>query len=401
MSGPRSTGGPRRLLFISNLFPDTHENYRGQDNAEVLRRLVARGWQVRAVAPRPVLWPRLAGHRWANRTARPDEAAMQPCYPLYRYLPKIGGLANHLLLRHALRRVLPKIAESFSPEVALCSWAFPDTVAAAPLLRAAGVPFCGLVQGTDVHGYLASPRRRRLIVEALGGAHGVICRSGDLGRRLAGAGVARDRLHTIYNGVDTGLFRPGDQAAARAAVGMEGPGPWLLYIGNFYPVKNPELAVAALARLRMQPEFSNARLALIGGGPQIETVREAAGRLGIAEALHFIGRLPSAQVAEYLRAADVLVIPSRNEGLPNVLLESLASGCPVVSTRVGGIAEVLKEPHFGRLVPSGDAAAMTAALAGLLADPPARRTIAAHGATFTWDRCVDQVEALLHGCAAG
>lgn len=384
-----------RLLFISNLFPDTAERYRGQDNAEVLRRLVARGYEVRVISPRPVLWPKRRGSQWADRTARPDEAAMAPVYPLYRYLPKIGGLANHLFLRAALRPVVAEVMATFRPEVVLCSWAFPDTVAAAPLLRAAEVPFVGLVQGTDVHGYLASARRRRLIVGALTLAETVICRSGDLGRRLAEAGVPADRLRTVYNGVDMAVFHPEEVAAARQSLGWTGPGPWLLYVGNFYTVKNPGLAVEALRRLRQQPAAANARLVMVGGGPLEDAVRAQATAAGLGDAVVLAGRKTAVEVATHLQAADALVISSHNEGLPNVLLEALACGCPVVSTRVGGIAEVLREGEVGHLVPPNDAPALADALTRLLATPPARADVATLGATFTWDRAVSAYEETL------
>ena len=106
--------------------------------------------------------------------------------------------------------------------------------------------------------------------------------------------------------------------------------------------------------------------------------------MGIAARVFWAGAQKPAQVARYLRACDVLCLPSLNEGMPNVLLEALASGKPVAATNVGGIAEVLNQPKLGKLVASDDAGEMASALNDILSRTPDEAEIARTGRTYSW-----------------
>src|SRR5213075_2894096 len=99
-------------------------------------------------------------------------------------------------------------------------------------------------------------------------------------------------------------------------------------------------------------------LVMIGDGPLAEKARQLAGRIGTRAQVVFAGRHDPASVARHMQAADVLALPSWNEGVPNVILEAFACGLPVVASRVGGIAEVLDQPALGTLVAAGNCDAL-------------------------------------------
>ncbi len=379
-----------RILFHSNLFPDEAENYRGQDNANLLHRL-AEAAQIRVIAPRP----RLPLLPFPSVHAREADAPFQPVFPHYRYIPKLGSAFNHHLLRAAVRKPFEAAVASFRPDVLLASWAYPDTCAVVPLARQHGLPVVAITQGSDVHIHLRMPLRRRLIPKAFASCRKVITRSARLGKLLEDAGVAPEKLQAVYNGVDPAVFHPGDTAAARQVLGLPASKPHLLYVGNYYPVKNPFLLLQALSRVRQEMPAADVQLLMVGEGPLQGRVESSIRELGLAGAVHLLGRKTSAGVADLMRAANLLCIPSDNEGLPNVLLEAFSCGLPVVSTDVGGIHEVLNQPQLGQLVPVGDASAMTRAIRERLAQAADTDRIVQHAAPFSWERTVQTYRDIL------
>lgn len=356
-----------KLLFVSNLFPDATAPGHGQINATVLHQL-ARHCEIRVIAPRPVL----PFKSWRGCLPREQDRRFQPLYIRTFYIPKFGGPWNHRLMARALREPVRRVRAEFPFEVVLGAWVYPDACALdllAPELRA---PLVAIAQGTDVHSYLQMPLRRHAIVQALSRAAATITRSKDLSTRLHEAGVPFLKLRPIYNGVDTAIFRPAEALAARKELGLPPDARMLLYVGNFLPVKNPLLLVGAHAKLA-RTSAEPCELVMIGSGPLEKQIRHLANAGGFAANVRLVGRKAPAEVARYMQAADVLCVPSKQEGVPNVILEAFACGLRTVATRVGGIPEVLDKPFLGRLVPSADMDALAEALGQTLMAPPRPR----------------------------
>ena len=303
------------------------------------------------------------------------------------YIPKIGSRWNHRLIAGKLRPVIKEMA----PSQVLSSWIYPDSCAVSLLSGELGFPFVSIAQGSDVHQYLKMPVRRGIIVDALRKASAVITRSGELARLLAEAGVAREKLHPVYNGIDFDVFKPGDQARARQELGLPAKGKVVLFVGNFVPIKNPLLLIEACSRLNSSGEPSH--LAMIGGGPLEMEARALAKKLAVP--VTFAGRKRAAEVAAYMRAADLLCVPSKNEGVPNVILEAFASGLPVLASRVGGIPEVLAHDYLGKLMEPDNLQELADCLGEILGKEPQREIIRQHGLQFSWERASSAYSELL------
>ena len=381
-----------RLLFVSNLFPDTREPYRGLDNATVLHHLNAQ-WDIRALALRPTL-----PFRSGTWSARVEDSRLQPQFLATPYLPKIGSRWNHRLMARALRAPLREIHSRFPFDVVLSSWIYPDSCAVAQLSGELGFPFVAIAQGSDVHQYLQHPVRRKIIAREMPGASAVIARSAELARLLGEAGLDPATLHTIYNGVNRALFRPAERAAARQALNLQQDVQIILFVGNFYPIKNPLLLIEAHSQVCDDNTLSRTKLIMLGDGPLAGNARALGDQLHFGPNVVLAGRKSAAEVARYMQAADVLCVPSVNEGVPNVVLEAFACGLPVVASRVGGIPEVHPGETCGRLV-EPRLATVAAALRAVLREPPATAPIAAHGAQFTWERTAAEYHALLLAAA--
>jgi len=379
----------KRLLFISNLFPDTREPYRGLDNATVLHHLSNR-WQIRAIGLRPSL-------PWRRTVHRPREidAPFQPEFLRIPYVPKIGSRVNHLLMARTLSRHLARLRSEF--DLLLSAWIYPDSCAVSRVARELELPFASIAQGSDVHQYLRIPARRAVIARHLPQAKAIITRSAELARLLETAGIPGPRLHPVYNGVDRSCFHAGNREAARRELGLQGDAPVVLFVGNFYDIKNPLTLLYAHSLLATEPDLENCTLLLVGGGLVGKQMRTFAEQLGTASRVHFAGRHDARGVALRMQAADVLCLPSDNEGVPNVILEAFTCGLPVVASRVGGIPEVHTSEALGQLVPPRDSHALAAALAGVIRNPPSRHTILEHAHQFTWERAADGYHRLLEG----
>jgi teichuronic acid biosynthesis glycosyltransferase TuaC len=370
-----------KLLFISNLFPDAGEPNRGLVNARLLRHLAA--WaEIRVLSPRPALAGWWSGEEQGK--SLPEDARFAPRYPKVPYIPKVGSRFNDWLFALRLKSSLLASRKDFSFDVVLCSWLYPDATAVARLAKAMDFPFVAVAQGSDVHQYLGMPSRCRRIVSAVNQSTTTVARSLELARLLRDAGVKKEKLQVIYNGVETEVFKPGNQADERDALGLPLTAKIILYVGNLLPVKNPRLALESLAKLTVLDPAMEPRLIMVGMGPLEASLKQDAETLGIAARVIWAGAQKPVQVAKYLRACDVLCLPSLNEGMPNVLLEALATGKPVVATNVGGIAEILNRPELGKLVASQDAEQMAAALHTILSIKPAEAEIAQIGRAYSW-----------------
>ncbi len=170
----------------------------------------------------------------------------------------------------------------------------------------------------------------------------------------------------IYNGVDTDVFRPGPGDPVRSELGIPAGAFVAGIVGRLDPIKDHPTLFRAFARLR--ESVPEARLLVVGDGPERARLEEEAG-----EGVIFLG--DRADVPEILRALDVFVLSSRNEGISNTILEAMATGLPVVATDVGGNPELVLEGQTGTLVPAADPAALAAALARYAGDPALGETV--------------------------
>lgn len=210
-------------------------------------------------------------------------------------------------------------------------------------------------------------------------------------------GVQAGRIRQIYNGVDQTLFYPRRGARPNLAPpGFIPPDGMLIgTVGRLADVKDQPTLVRAFARaLRTRPDFrERLRLVIVGDGPLRPRV-EACIR---AEGIESLVWLPGDRddVPDLLRALDVFVLPSLGEGISNTILEAMATGLPVIATRVGGNPELVDEGVTGTLIPAADAAALADAIEVYLQDEARMHQQGAAGHVkvsrgFTWERCVDE-----------
>jgi glycosyltransferase involved in cell wall biosynthesis len=184
-------------------------------------------------------------------------------------------------------------------------------------------------------------------------------------------GIPPDRVHLIPNGIDLGHFRPAadnEKQALRRTLGL-GVAPVVLYVGRLSQEKNPAGLLAAWELVRR--EFPDAQLVIVGAGPLEGLLRSSVADGTAAGSVRIVGA--SDDVLSWYRASDLFVLPSLIEGLSNSLIEAMACGLPVVSTRVSGSEDVFAAGNIGELVATGETEALADGIGRLLADPDSRR----------------------------
>ena len=349
-----------------------------------LRRLVGSG-EVASLVVAPVPWFPSADRRfgrYATFARVPQEErrhGITVLHPRYALIPKVGMAPAPALMYASLRGCLERVLrERFQFDIIDAHYFYPDGVAAVMLAERLGKPAVITARGTDVNLIADHRLPRRWIRWAAERAAGIVAVSEALRARLIDLGIAAKRIRVLRNGVDLELFAPRPHETARRELGLSVDGTVVLSVGQLVPAKAFELVIRAVAPV---PE---ATLVIVGDGPETAALRRLAERIGVAGRVRFLGAMPQEKLPAVYSAADVLVLASGREGFPNVLLEALACGTPVVATAVGGTPEIVASPAAGRLVEERSAEALSAALRDLLADPPPRAAVRAYAERFGW-----------------
>ena len=372
-----------KLLTFTTLYPNAKRPAHGVFVENRLRHLVASGEaEVRVIAPVPFV-PQLPGLPASYRVlsdvpAREERHGIAIRHPRYLLLPKVSMHAAPFSLYAAAKRHLSTLQVSgYDFDLIDAHYFYPDGVAAILLARHFGKPVVITARGSDVTKLPQYRLPRKMILWAAREAAGIITVSASLKTDLMKLGVSEAKIRVLRNGVDLAMFHPTDRVAARERYGFTGTS--LLSVGHLIPRKGHDLAIEALAHI------ADARLTIVGDGPEHGNLQRLAKRIGVADRVTFLGQVAHEKLADLYTAADLTLLLSTQEGWANVLLESMACGTPVVATDAGGTSEVITAPVAGELVYERSPQVVAAAIDRLLrrrAKPEAVRSFAEQ---FSWD----------------
>ncbi len=355
-----------------------------------------------------------------------DVFVVQPAYPKLRMLQPRRFLARQsgrlpglpFPVTHVNYPAVPVLSRAFngrtcaaqlapqvraaSPDLMLAYHIYPEANAALHVARRLGIPAIAGAVGSDICD-LPGPVLRRQTRQTLASAALVLTKSNHLRSQVLEFGVPASKVRTILNGCDAETFRLQDRRAARTRLGIAEDTRLVAFTGNLVPVKGLQYLIEAAASLI--DSGRKITVVLIGQGPQEPALRALCSRRNISASVLFAGSCAPARVSEWLAAADVFCLPSISEGCPNVLLEALSCGRPVVASEVGGVPELVGA-GCGILVPPRSPARLADALDRALNrrwDEPAiasrvRRSWA-DMARETVDACVEVIRAARLGWA--
>lgn len=271
-------------------------------------------------------------------------------------------------------------------------FAYPDGYAASLLGRWLGLPFTVTLRGTEAR-LAKQPAFRKRMAMALHSAARVFSVSDSLRQLALSLGIPEAKTQVVGNGVDTMKFHAIDKAAARIKLGLPADAPVLISIGGLVERKGFHRVIDCLPALL--ENFPTLHYLIVGGpspeGDMGAQLRAQVAKLSLDKHVTFTGPMESDVLKNLLSAADVFVLATRNEGWANVFLEAMACGLPVITTDVGGNAEVVCKPELGAISPFGDQAALQQALSAALERKWDHSKIIAYAEENAWDSRIAQL----------
>ena len=343
-----------KVTLVTPIFPIPAQPYRGHSEYEIILALTKRA-DVNVICPFP-RYPKWFQPTYDHR--HPDLSYSPPGvtarYFEYPALPGVTRCINGLVCA----RYLEPYFRECMPDVACNFWLYPEGYATVAVARRLGIPAVIGSIGSDLNRYV-DPASRWLTRLAMKRATFVVTKSEHLRQRAIQMGVSADKVRTIRNGCNPGVFHLRDRSAARAQLAIDDKAELVLFVGRLDTAKGIEELLEAFASLASHRP--NLRLAFVGDGPGGDHLRSKTKHLALEDRITLNGACSSQEVAHWLAAANVLALPSYNEGYPNVVIEALSCGRPVIATNVGGILELVND-ESGILIAPRDSRALAAAI---------------------------------------
>lgn len=372
-----------KIATLSSLYPSKSQPGKGvfienrtahlQKSADV---------EVRVIAPVP--WFPFSSRRfgayanYARAPANDLRNGMSVDYPRYLVVPKLGmSLAPLLMAIGILGTFRELIRNGHDFDIIDAYYFYPDGVAAALVGKWMNKPVVINALGTDVNVIPRYRVPRALIIWASNYASAITTVSRALRQELLNLGISGEKIHVNLHGVDHAQFTPpttplpqGDRPQRKART--------LLCVGNLLEAKGQHLAIESLLHLK---DF---RLVLVGEGEYEDKLRQQVSNLQLEDRVQFAGHVDHAKLVSYYSTSDALIIPSLREGIPNVILESLACGTPVIATNVGGIPEIINSGVAGILLDDRTPMAIANAVHQLFENYPSIHDVVEFSRQFTW-----------------
>src|SRR5271157_2364060 len=385
-----------RILTFTSLFPNVTDPNFGififQRTAHLARRADN---EVEVVAPVPYAPKFLKGTAKGSVAAIPSTEVignLHVHHPRYPLVPKVSMPLHGLLMYAGCIGYVKSLHQQQHFDCIDAHYVYPDGFAAVLIGRSLGIPVVVSARGTDIHTFPSFTTIRPQIRWTLRHAAAVVAVSDSLARIMRDLEPLLKDVQIIGNGVDGQRFFREDRLLARPELGLNSQDRIVVSVAALKPVKGPDLLVRATSLLKKS--FTDCKVLFVGAGPELGMLQQLAEQLDCADICQFVGAVPNEQLRTYFSAADVSCLASRQEGWPNVVLESLACGTPVVATAVGAAPQLLATPGLGIIVdPTPEA--IHAGLSRALQQDWSAGTLSAFARGHTWENVAARVDAVL------
>ena len=377
----KSNLDPMKILLINSEYPPIGGGA-GNASSNIARVLVQRGQDVLVLTSH---WDDLPHEETREGVNVIRVSALR------RKMDRSNALEQISFIFSASFRTFGLIRQ-FKPDVTLAFFGFPSGAVAWLLKKLYRIPYVVSLRGGDVPGFrpydfrmyhkLAAPFLRSIWKRA----NLIIANSNGL-QKLALSFESRYEIPVIPNGVDTSQF---------AVSNRDWSSPHILSVGRLVYQKGFDLAICALSQLK-DLEWT---WTIAGDGPQMPVLKVMAEEYGINDRIRFLGWLSSEQIKEQYAAANLFLFPSRHEGMPNAVLEAMASGLPVVATQIAGNEELVVDGKTGKLVMPEDVESLRESLRPLLVEAKMREQMGRAACqrvelSFSWANVAQQYENIL------
>jgi teichuronic acid biosynthesis glycosyltransferase TuaC len=385
--------GPN-VLVIASLFPSANRPVAGLFIRERMFRVAAR-MPLAVISPQP--WFPFQG---LIRRLKPNYRPPQPnhetqqgidvWFPRFLSLPGVARWLDGFFMALSCLLLVRRLRRERGINLLDSHFAYPEGYAATLLGRWLNLPVIITLRGTEVP-LARDPARRKRMLRAIHDASRVFAVADSLKRHVVSLGADPGKIRVVGNGVDCQKFFPIDRAAAREQLGLPRDAKVLVSVGGLVERKGFHRVIELLPDLLAR--FPDLHYLVVGGacpeGDLTQFLKDMVARLGLGERVHFLGAIAPEALHKPLSASDVFVLSTANEGWANVFLEAMGCGLPVVTTDVGGNAEVVCDESLGSITPFGDANALQSAIAAALAREWNSERIIEYARENSWDTRVE------------
>jgi len=381
------------VLVFTSLYPN---NVWPQHGVFVKERMTTfaqiEGCSVKVVAPVPYFPPIKIGHRsrFSQIMRREVIEGLEVYHPRYFMAPKVSMALHGLLLFLSILPFIKKFQRDFSFDIIDAHYVYPDGFVAVLLGSFFRKPVVVSARGSDINLFSKFPLIRCFLQYTLNKADRVIAVSQALKDAMIALHIPEEQIIVISNGVDTEKFCPFSKGEARRKLRLPHHKRILLSVGRLVPLKGFDLLIKALKLLFEERHEQDLYLVIVGEGSCRKELEHLIDTLGLCEHVSLVGAIPHQELYFWYSAADLFCLASSKEGWPNVVLEALASGTPVVATDVGGIPEIIYSDRLGILT-KRDERELAAGIAAALKKSWQSDALVQYARDQTWDSVASAV----------
>lgn len=390
-----------KVLVYTSLYPNNVWMHHGVFVKERMTYFAKEtGAQVRVVAPVPYFPKMNLGpwFRFSQVLRRETIEGIEVHHPRYLLIPKVSMILHGVLMAVAAVPLLRRLRRKSSFDVIDTHFVYPDGFAAVLLGMWFGKPVVVSARGSDINVYKDIPIIRSLLAFTLRRAQAVIAVSQALKEAIVSLGIEAEKVRVIPNGVDPGKFRPIEKEDARRQLGLPDRS-IILSVGNITPVKGFDLLIKSVKVLIEQHGRTDVLLVIAGEGAHRAELEGLVAELGLSSHVRFVGDVQHERLVLWYGAADLCCLASVREGWPNVVVEALACGRPVIGTKVGGIPEILTTEEVGILT-DRDEHSLADALRRGLDRSWSVDAILSHARSYSWAGVARSVFEVASGAAS-
>ncbi len=379
-----------KVASISHLFPNSVNPNNGVFVKERLKH-VAEKIDITVIAPVPA-FP-FIGHtsKYAGIGKVPTEEiidGLMVYHPRYFMIPKYFKCFDAMFYATSMASFMEKMISEHQYDLLDFHWVYPDAIGGLNWARRFGKKAVVTVRGNEAIYYYEKTLLREVVRKRLSEFDHVVVVSNDLKNKiLSEYNIESSRVTVIANGIDREKFYRTEKVAALRHCGLDGEKRYILSVSRLSREKGLENLLRAFAKMACR----ETELLIIGDGPLKGELVSLCSDAGISNRVRFLGNIGHSETCHWYNAADVFCLSSLWEGCPNVVIEALACGTPVVATRVGGIPDLVPGDDYGTLAPPGDIDSLAGALEKALRKDWDRRAICEFGSANSWQDVADKV----------
>lgn len=376
---------PMKILVFSTLYPNAVQQNHGIFVETRLLELRERhNVQPTVIAPVPWYpawlskWRGLPDYHLVDR--REIRNGIEIEHPRYPVIPGVSWRIAPYILRWFSKRLARSLHNKSNFKLIDAHFAFPDGVAATMLASDLNLPCLITARGSDINDSPLFFLPKKFLKWSLESASHVITVSEQLKTRIESLFDQVNRISVLPNGVDTEKFTPTNSGKILETYDIREP--YLLSVGSLRELKGHHLLIEAFAQ---REELKDYTLVIAGTGAMRNTLESLTASLGVADRVKLVGDIPNNELPRLYTAASLFVLASSSEGCPNVVLESLACGTPVVATNVGAVPDLLPERLLPFMVSQRTPASIGSQVIACLEANVAPGEIREHALTLGWE----------------